>query len=74
MPTFFTLFAVFIAVIAIRKTALTWGGPAAAGLAAGLGAVGAFLPLGAVLALGAAVGALVFAEREDRRRITAQGW
>lgn len=68
--TVFALFATAVGLLAVKRSAETWGPAAAAGLGVGLLAVWTVLPLGGLLSIGAAVGSLVFAEREQQRRLT----
>jgi hypothetical protein len=68
--TAFALFATVVGLLAVKRSAETWGPAAAAGLGVGLLAMWTVLPLGGLLTVGAAVGSLVFAEREHKRRLT----
>ncbi len=56
-----------VGVMAVRKTAHTFGPPQAAGLAVGLAAIYFWLPLGGLLTLGASVGALAVARHQNRQ-------
>ena len=62
-----SVFVAGVSVVAVATTGRTWGTPQALGLAAGLLALYAWIPLGSLLAIGAAVGALTLARSEQKR-------
>ena len=63
-------FVVLVGLLAAARTHGTWGPPAGIGLGAALLALILLMPLGSILALGAATGALVACRKEEHRRLT----
>jgi|GEM_PF-4228246 len=56
-----------VAITAVADTKRTWGPAQALGLAAGLLALYFWVPLGGILTIGAAIGALTLAKGEQKR-------
>ena len=69
--TAFALFAAAVGLLAVHRTAGTWGSVPAGGLALGLLATWFVLPLGGLLTIAVSVGGIVFADREGRRRLSS---